>query len=100
MQHLFIIEVKYQTSLEVVESHLANHRSFLQEWYKKGVLLASGPQNPKVGGMIIGRFESLDKAKEFTKQDPFYTHNIATYHFTEFDPVLHDECINNFLNHN
>lgn len=41
---------------------------------------------PRKGGMIIANLP-LDAAKELIKSDPFYLHDLAEYHFTEFSAV-------------
>lgn len=96
MANLFIIEVDYTTSLEVIDSIVGEHRAYLAKGYEQGFLLASGPRNPKTGGIIIGRFPSLESVQEFTKNDPYNLKNAATYNIIEFSPVLHNEAINGF----
>lgn len=96
MANLFIIEVDYTASLEVIDSIVGEHRAYLAKGYEQGFLLASGPRNPKTGGIIIGRFPSLESVQEFTKNDPYNLKNAATYNIIEFSPVLHNEAINGF----
>lgn len=98
MKNLFVILVKYEASLDKIEAILAQHREFLKQGYDKGFLLASGPQNPREGGIIIGKFNSKSQAESFTHNDPFYKQNIASYKIIEFSPVLHSEILQSFLN--
>ncbi|MGX3044342.1 YciI family protein [Helicobacter sp. T3_23-1056] len=95
--NLFIIEVNYTASLEVIDSIVRKHRAYLAQGYEAGFLLASGPRNPKTGGIIIGRFASLQEARDFTKNDPYYLKNAANYEIIEFNPVLFDKQIKDFL---
>lgn len=96
MANLFIIEVDYTASLEVIDSIVGEHRAYLAKGYEQGFLLASGPRNPKTGGIIIGRFPSLESVQEFTKNDPYNLKNAASYNIIEFTPVLHNDAINGF----
>ena len=95
--NVFIIEVNYTASLEVIDSIVSEHRAYLAKGYEAGFLLASGPRNPKTGGIIIGRFANLQEARDFTKNDPYYLKNAASYEIIEFSPVLFNERIKDFL---
>ncbi|RDU62454.1 YciI family protein [Helicobacter sp. MIT 14-3879] len=95
MKNIFIINVNYKTSLEEIEKNLASHREYLKIGYEKGILLASGPQNPKTGGIIIGIFNNINEAKEFSLNDPFIKNNLAESSIIEFNPILHCKEIQN-----
>lgn len=97
MKNLFVVLVTYTKSLDIVESFLQEHRAFLKKGYESGNLLASGPQNPKVGGIIIGTFHSKESAENFFREDPYAQNNVATYQFVEFTPVLHNKLLASFL---
>ncbi len=97
MANLFIINVIYTADMDKIESILSNHREYLKNGYDSGFLLASGPQNPRVGGMIIGKFDTLESAKKFTQKDPFYLNNVARYEIIEFSPILFNRELTNFL---
>jgi uncharacterized protein YciI len=86
MKH-FIITLQYIKPIESIDEHLVEHRSFLDSGYEKGILLASGPQNPRSGGVLIGRAETLESMRAFCNEDPFYVHGCAEYGFMEFLPV-------------
>ncbi len=97
MKNLFCILVTYTKPIGEIEQILGEHRAYLQKGYDAGVLLVSGPQNPKVGGCIIGRFVDKDHAEAFTHNDPYYLNNAATYEIIEFSPVLHSPLIKTFV---
>ncbi|CAM2864875.1 YciI family protein [Helicobacter burdigaliensis] len=97
MRNLFLILVNYTKPLEVIDEILPAHREFLKENYKEGKLLTSGPREPRVGGIILGKFKDKEEALKFTRQDPFYQNQAASYEIMEFNPVLHDESLKNFL---
>jgi uncharacterized protein YciI len=96
MKH-FIIEITYKVSFEELQGTLAAHRSFLDEGYEKGLLLMSGPQNPKTGGMVVARAKDIDLIKNFFAKDPYNTGNLATYRFVEFTPVKNNPMIKDWL---
>ena len=93
---LFVCLVDYLGDLKDIDSNLAAHREFLKKGYEAGFLLASGPRNPRNGGLIIGRFKDLESVIEFSKQDPFTIKNLAKYNIIEFDPVLRSDLIDAF----
>ncbi len=82
---MIIIELTYKTSLDKVNQLLEQHREFLSKYYDQGIFLASGPKDPRDGGIILatGNEETLKAA---IKDDPFYQHDIADYKFINFLP--------------
>ncbi len=97
MKNLFAILITYTKPMNEIEKILPSHRAFLKNGYDSGNLLASGPQNPKVGGIAIGAFESREDALEFFKNDPYALNSVATHQVLEFTPVLHQEFLKEFL---
>lgn len=90
MKH-FIIKLEYKVPIEQIDTVLKEHRSFLDSGYEKKILLSSGPQNPRDGGILIARSESLEAIKNFCSEDPFAKNKFADYHFTEFIPVKYQK---------
>ena len=86
MRH-FIIELTYTVPFEALADTLPAHRAFLQPAYGRELVLFSGPQLPKVGGIIVMRMESMEEVKSFFANDPFYMRGLATYRFIEIDIV-------------
>ncbi|MDE5591835.1 MAG: YciI family protein [Helicobacter sp.] len=97
MKNLFLMLVTYTQPIEVIDEILADHREFLKQGYKEGKLLVSGPQEPREGGVIIGCFKDKQEAIDFSKKDPFSLKNAATYQIFEFNPVLHQDFLSDFL---
>ena len=96
MQH-FVVEVIYKAPIEEIDNALAEHRAFLQEGYDKGILLMSGPQLPRTGGIIIGRAESMEEFAAYISEDPFNIKGLAEYQYIQFNPVKHQEFLTNWL---
>jgi uncharacterized protein YciI len=83
---MFIILLNYKKPLADVELYLDEHRRFLDEGYQGGFFLASGPKNPRDGGVIISHLKDREQLEAILHQDPFYIHEIATYQLIEFIP--------------
>lgn len=85
--------ITYTVPLEKIDEILPQHRKFLQDDYNKNILLLSGPMNPRSGGVVIARAQSIDKIKKFFDLDPYNTNNYASFNFIEFDPVKHQDFL-------
>jgi len=89
---MFIINLEYlgletPEGLQKIDEHLVAHRTFLESYYQKGVLLASGPKNPRVGGILIALGTDRSIIEKMIQEDPFAQHHLASYTITEFSPV-------------
>ena len=93
----FLIEVTYQVPEERVNEVVGQHRAFLQEGYDRGWLLMSGPQVPRIGGIIVGRAPSRQDIEQFFSQDPYQVQGIATYRFVEFIPVKRQTFLESWM---
>jgi uncharacterized protein YciI/uncharacterized damage-inducible protein DinB len=83
----FVVELTYTAPIEKVDALLQPHRAHLARGYSEGLLLASGPKEPRVGGIILARAASKAELEAFLAEDPFATAGIATYRVIEFHPV-------------
>ncbi len=88
-QHLFVIILRYIVGLEELDRHTIAHRQFLDEQYQKGFLIASGPQSPRTGGVILARSSKREALETLTHQDPFYQNKCAEYNIYEFEVNKH-----------
>jgi len=86
MKNMFVMTVTYTKPMDEVNAHLEAHRAFLAKGYEDGALMMSGGQNPRVGGIIIGRFDDKAVAQAFVASDPFYINDVASYEIVEFVP--------------
>ena len=84
---MFLIIVDYKKPLEEVERYLAEHWAFLDRYFAQGKLLCTGPQNPRTGGVIVSKAANRAEAEAFTREDPFFRHEIADYTIVEFEPT-------------
>jgi uncharacterized damage-inducible protein DinB/uncharacterized protein YciI len=88
----FVIASDYLAPLTEIDRLLAEHRAHLGTGYARGLLLASGPQNPRIGGMILARAHERAELELFLAEDPFAKAGIARYHLVEFDPVKRSDA--------
>jgi uncharacterized protein YciI len=81
---MFIINLDYIVPLEVLDTHMKAHVTFLQKYYKNNTFIASGRNVPRTGGIILAMAKSKDEVETIIKEDPFYEHKLATFTITEF----------------
>jgi uncharacterized protein YciI len=96
MKH-FVVELTYTASLEAIDAAVGGHRAFLQTGYDAGILLLSGPQASRTGGIILGRAGSQEEMERFLSADPFQQRGLATYRFIEFNPVRRQAFLTEWL---
>ena len=82
---MFIVNLTYIKPLDAVEKYLEKHINFLNQYYTKGLFIASGRKNPRTGGIILMRAENKDAVQEIIAHDPFYQNKIAQYDVIEFE---------------
>ena len=93
----FVVEITYIAPLEAIDAALPEHRAFLQGGYEQGLLLCSGPQEPRTGGIILARAPARDDLTQFFRADPFQSRNMAKYRFLEFTPVKHQGWLESWV---
>lgn len=95
---MFIAILTYKKSLEEVDRFLPAHREYLSKHYATGDFIASGPQTPRTGGVIMIKTDNRESADQITAGDPFRINGIADYHIVEFTPtMLCDESLKTYL---
>ena len=82
--------IRYRRPLEEVLVHQDAHRAYLRGLKEKGVLVASGPCNPRFGGILLLRvgdddFKALDSVRD---GDPFIQNAVAQYELLGWNPVI------------
>jgi uncharacterized protein YciI len=95
---MYIVILTYKKPIEEIERLTVPHRAFLDTLYEQNVLLISGPQVPRTGGVLVARAgRTADELMNILKADPFYTEGIADYQVIEFNPVKHHAAIKDLL---
>ena len=85
---MFIAILTYKKTLSEVDRFLAAHREYLAKHYAAGDFIASGPQSPRVGGVIMMKAESREAVNAIIAEDPFHINGIADYQIVEFTPTM------------
>ena len=85
--------IRYRRSLEEVVVHQDAHRAYLRSLKEKGVLIASGPCNPRFGGILLLRvadddFKALDAVRD---NDPFIKAGSFSTKLLGWAPVIGKE---------
>ena len=83
----YTIESQFQKPFDQFGEAVGQHRTYLQTWYDKGVLLCSGPKTDKSGGIIIGKAGSISEIEAIIRGDPYNIMGLAKYTVKEFNPV-------------
>lgn len=81
---MYVVMLSYIQPLSEVDRHLPAHREYLAEHYARGAFLASGPKEPRSGGVILAHAGSLDELQAILARDPFKIHGVADYEVVEF----------------
>jgi uncharacterized protein YciI len=96
MKH-FIVQVNYLVPFEQFGDAAAAHLSFLKQGYQRGLLLFSGPLVPRTGGLAVARASSVEELDRFFDADPYRVHGLAEQKFIEFDPVLWQDFLKDWI---
>jgi uncharacterized protein YciI len=86
--------IRYRRSFEEIAPVVDEHRAYLRSLQSAGVLLASGPMDPRSGGMLLlrvtdeGSAAALDAVRD---GDPFTKLNLAQYELMPWIPVIGKE---------
>ncbi|MBB2928003.1 YciI family protein [Paraburkholderia silvatlantica] len=84
---MFIVLLNYIQPLSAIEVHLDEHRRFLDGRHATGHFLASGPQLPRTGGVILAKAASLRELCDVLLEDSFYQEHVVSYGVIEFEPT-------------
>lgn len=83
--------IRYRRPLEEVLVHQDEHRAYLRELHEKGILLASGPQEPRSGGILLLRVsdeEGLAALDAVRDGDPYTRAGVAQYELIPWTPLI------------
>jgi 4-carboxymuconolactone decarboxylase len=94
---MILIDLKYTKELALIDQYRDAHMDYVSSFYKKNVILASGPYNNRSGGFIISLM-SYDQAVEYMHGDPFYINNLADFDIKDFTPTNSSSAFKLFAN--
>ena len=84
---MFIINIEYTASLDRINEVVTEHRAWLDNYYRQGIFLFSGPKNPRTGGVIIAKSNSKEELEQLMANDPFAVNGVAKYTISEFQAL-------------
>jgi uncharacterized protein YciI len=88
--------VRYRTPIERVIEVTEAHRAYLRELKEKGTLLASGPMDPRYGGILLFRVPDADVDRTLDALrdgDPFVQQGIAQYELLRWAPGIGKDAL-------
>jgi uncharacterized protein YciI len=86
--------VRYRRPLDEVLTVIEAHRAYLKQLKDQGLVLASGPLDPRYGGALLlrvpdeGAAAALDRIRD---GDPFTLKGVAQYELLPWAPVFGKE---------
>lgn len=83
--------IRFRKPLEQVLPVVDAHRAYLGSLKEKGLLLASGPLDPRNGGALLLRVpdDAVDSTLDAVRDnDPYVRNNVAQYELLPWNPVL------------
>jgi len=87
--------IRYRRPFDEIAPHVEEHRAYLKELKAQGLLLASGPFDPRTGGEVILRIpdgEDMGAALDRIRDgDPFTRLALAQYEMLPWNPVIGTE---------
>jgi uncharacterized protein YciI len=89
---MYVIAIlRYRRSLDEILAALDSHRVYLRGLRERGILLASGPFEPRSGGALLLRLPDESNGADLDvlrDADPFVQRGIAQYEMQVWDPVI------------
>ena len=88
--------IRYRRPLEEVLKVVEAHRNYLRTLKDKGILLASGPLDPRNGGALFLKvpeedvLANLDRVRD---EDPFSQAGVAQYELLPWQPNIGKEAL-------
>ncbi len=82
--------VRYRKPLEEVQKHQDAHRAYAESLRKQGIIVASGPLEPRFGGAVLMRLPDGTTGAELDAirdQDPYVKGGVAQWEFLHWNPV-------------
>lgn len=94
---MFIVSLIYKADLPEIEQHMADHINYLNQCYKDGHFILSGPKQPRTGGIILAQASSRSELNNLLEQDPFFKTGVASFSVEEFIPTRAAEGLEKLL---
>ncbi len=86
--------IRFRKPIEQVLPVVDAHRAYLASLKEQGILIASGPLDPRNGGALLLRVadDAVDATLDAVRDnDPYIKANVAQYELLPWNPVLGKE---------
>jgi uncharacterized protein YciI len=83
---LFVVDLTYTVPLETIQTVLEAHMTFVRRCYEAGVFIASGPKEPRTGGVVIAKAADEASLRTLLAEDPFVIEDMVETTLTPFRP--------------
>lgn len=86
--------VRYRRPLSEIEAVTEAHRAYLRTLQEQGILVASGPLDPRSGGMFLLRVQDANPLADLDtirNNDPFFKAGLANYEPLVWNVVMGKE---------
>lgn len=85
-----LVLIRYRRPPEEVQQVTARHREYLAQLQAAGLLLASGPLDPRSGGALLLRVPDDDSAAldRIRDDDPYWQAGLANYELLPWQPGI------------
>lgn len=92
---MFVCITSYRGELAIDDPILEEHWAFLDAELARGRLVASGPQEPRVGGVMLLQAADEVEAHGIVGRDPLVVEGRIDYELLQFHPsrALHQDLI-------
>ena len=81
---MFIAVTTYTSPLAPDDPVLPSHWAYIEDCYRRELLVASGPQEPRSGGVLVLRGNDRRRAAALMDEDPLISSGRATYRLIVF----------------
>jgi uncharacterized protein YciI len=85
---MYAVILHYKAPPSEMDRHVDAHRAWLREQYAAGHFLLSGPQRPRVGGLILAAPMERAELDAILAADAFAQARLADYEVIEFAPTM------------
>jgi uncharacterized protein YciI len=82
---VFLILLRYKTSLDEVNEVRPKHLEFLTEGFAEGKYVLAGRGVPPEFGVLIARGTDREEARKLAEADPYVQSGVAEYELLQFE---------------
>jgi len=94
---VFLVLIRYVRPIDEVDAVRPAHRVFLQEQYRAGLLVCSGPRTDRTGGVLLAPSGDRAAVDAMCVADPYARAGVAVHEVIEFDCLSHADGFAPFL---